>query len=121
MKQTQHKLKDKKAMIYKNTKINNAGDWSMKWQPISASPLWCFTQNLSGSILYNPLVIENEETRQFVFNYLPNIEQGYYILYRDKWYEVTRVNSTADYNDEIFVYVKNVFSNPSQNDILSFE
>ena len=109
-------------MIYKNTKINNnAGNWSMKWTPISALPLWCFTQNLSGSILYNPLIIENEETRLFVFNYLPNVEQGYYIFYREKWYEVTRVNSTGDYNDEIFVYVKNVFSNPSQNDILSFE
>lgn len=56
-----------------------------------------------------------------MFNYLSNIEQGYYIFYRDKWYEVTRVNSTGDYNDEIFVYVKNVFSNPSQNDILDFE
>ena len=121
MKKPQYRLKDKKAIIYRNTEIkNNIGNVSMKWQPISAAPLWCFTQNLSGEITNNQLIIANEETRLFVFNYHSNIEQGYLISYGGKWYEVTRTNTTGDYRDEVFVYARDVTA-PENSDILAFQ
>ena len=42
----------------------------------------------------------------FVFNYNADIKQGAYIHYRQEWFKVTRVDTTDDYNGEMFVYVK---------------
>ena len=121
MKKPQYKLKDKKALIYRNIEIKgNTGNTTMQWQPISEAALWCFTQNLSGEITNNKLVIENEETRLFVFNYHFDIKQGYFIRYKNKWYEITRTNTTGDYNDEIFVYTRDVTA-PENSDILAFQ
>ena len=121
MKQNQYRLKDKKALIYRNIENkSNIGNTTMQWQPISEVPLWCFTQNLSGNITNNQLIIENEETRLFVFNYHSDIEQGYLISYGGKWYEITRTNTTGDYRYEVFVYTRDVTA-PATSDILAAE
>ena len=42
-----------------------------------------------------------------------------YVYYRDKWYEVTRVDTTDDYNTDVFVYVKDapIGRQPSEDEL----
>lgn len=111
MNQRQYKKKDKKAFIIKKIIAgkNSRGDIIEDHKSISGdSPLWCFTQNLDGRITDNALIIKNEETRLFVFNYRDNICQGDLILFNGVVYEITRVFIADEYQFEIYAYVKKV-------------
>lgn len=100
-------LKDKKAELFKRVSYQNrVGTILYRGQPLSSTPLWCYTHQLTGEILKTPLVVESKETRLFVFNFRADVKQGDFVCYRDKWYEITRVNTTADYNTDLFVYVR---------------
>lgn len=103
----QYKLKDKRAEIFRRVSYkNNVGTVLYKAQPIASTPLWCYTHQLTGEILKTPLVYEGKETRLFVFNFRADFAQSDFVRYRDRWYEITRLNTTDDYNDEIWAYVK---------------
>ena len=109
LKQKQYKKKDKKAQIFKTVQSRNErGDSIEIYQPLSEKSLWCYTENLHGYITNNQLVVENEEERIFCFNHIEGIQQGYKILYRDNYYEITRVYSEGDYKTEIFCYTKKI-------------
>ena len=101
----QYRLKDKRAEFFKRTSVkDNRG--VVTYLGRAVSPLWCYTQNLSGDILNSPPVIQNNETRLFVFNFRADFAQGDFVRYKGKWYEITRFNTTADYNDEVYAYVR---------------
>ena len=100
-----YRLKDKRADFFKCVKFQGERGVTLhKAQAIAT--LWCYTQNLSGDIVNSRLVIENKETRLFIFNFRADIAQGDFVRYRDSWYEITRVNTTDDYNDELYSYVR---------------
>ena len=117
MKQVQYRLKDKRAMIFQHSiERNSVGSPIFKYRALNSTGFWCYSQNISGDLADNGLVLRNEETRQFVFNFL-QISPRDLICYRGKWYEVTRANTTADYNDEVFVYAKDTVT-PSEKNFL---
>lgn len=114
--------KDKKAQVYKKHSGGKdedgfpVGDY---WTPIAPASLWCYARQLSQEQLYAAHAYWNDETRLFVFNYRADIKQYDYLYYvnKDQWYEVSRVDTTDDYNGELFVYVKNLKYKPKEDDI----
>ena len=76
------------------------------YQAIALSPLWCYTKQLSGELLYQAKAIDPSETRLFVFSYNNQIKPQGMVNYGDSWYEITRVDRTDDYKTECYVYVR---------------
>lgn len=106
----QYFLKDKKAEIYKDIGPDGADNYGRplppQWRPISPTPLWCYSKQLSQDQRYYSYSMGREETRLFVFNYIPGIELHDLISYRGEWYLVTRVDTTDDYKGELFLYAR---------------
>lgn len=120
----QYFLKDKKARIYvKQASTQDAEGYPIPggWRPTSASDLWCYSKQLSQETVLVASQYGSEETRLFVFN-PTTVKQYDLILYRSTWYEVTRVDTTDDYNTDVFVYVKDcpTGSIPRQDKILPY-
>lgn len=104
----QYFKKDKKAQVYKEAPStqNAYGVYqSGGFYPIAASSLWCYARQNSQTLGFAAgVAYVNEESRFFVFNHNDHIEQGDLILYKEKWYEIQRVDTTDDYNGDMFVY-----------------
>ena len=116
----QYFLKDKKAQIYQFHEGEKDADGFMTedyYTPVSPVPLWCYAKQLSQEQLFAAMTYWNNETRLFVFNFRADIKQYDKILYKNAWYEVTRVDTTDDYNGELFVYVKDEKAPPGEGQI----
>lgn len=117
--------KDKKAQIYKRVKgqVDEYGDVQDGYRPVAPSPLWCYTKQLTQQQKYIAQSMSVDETRLFVFNYRQGVELYDKVLYKGVWYEVTRVDTTDDYNGELFVYVNDCprGSKPSDDELLPYE
>jgi len=105
MKKGLYFLKDKKAKVYKiDDRPHGVGEDD---ELILIGNLWCYTRQLSQNLVAEAgVVYANTESRLFVFNYNENIDQGCLIEYKDEVFKATRVDTTDDYNDEMFVYVE---------------
>lgn len=116
----QYFLKDKKAMVYRREGYKTpGGHFIPQYRPIAPVDLWCYTKQLSMDQLYAAMAYSTEETRLFVFNHLENVKTYDAIMYKGQWYEITRVDTTDDYNTDSFVYVKQLFT-PSEENVLPF-
>lgn len=103
----QYFLKDKKALIYDAYYVTRSGAMTkVYYYPRTASEIWCYASQLSQDTIFEAKSFGEEETRFFVFNQGTTVELYDLILYRSKWYEVTRVDTTDDYNSDVFVYAK---------------
>ena len=107
-KSNQDRLKDKKADPYKSYSYQPQPGMMFKtvYIALTPAPAWCYAQQLSQSLTWEAAQYGNEETRLFVFNKGITIKPYDYVRYRDKWYQVTRVDTTDDYNTDVYVYVK---------------
>lgn len=103
----QYFLKDKKAQIYKETNGDeDAGGFrTVGYVPLGEVPFWCYAKQTSQELRQISSALGQLEERLFVFNYLDKVETGDFILYRDKWYQITRTDTADDYRGELFVYV----------------
>lgn len=100
-------LKDKKCMVYREDNQPHGVGEASELEPVSETPLWCYTKQLTqGLVAAANVIYNNNETRLFVFNYNAEITQDCYIHYREAWYKITRVDTQDDYNGEMFVYVE---------------
>ena len=105
MKKGLYFLKDKKAKVYKiDPTPHGVGEDDTL---ILVGDLWCYAKQLNQNLVAEAgVVYANDESRLFVFNYNSDIDQGCFIKYRGEWFKATRVDTTDDYNDEMFVYVE---------------
>lgn len=107
MKKNIYYKKDKKALICDSINSQQIGSMPKTYYvPRTPSALWCYARQLSQDTIFEARSHGENETRFFVFNRGTVVELYDLILYRDKWYEVTRVDTTDDYNTDVFVYVK---------------
>lgn len=105
----QYFKKDKKAQIY----IRVEGEKDIygvtqkgAYYPVGESLLWCYArQNYQRIGFTSGIAHINEEGRLFVFNNNVNIVQGAFVFYKEAWYTIIRVDTTDDYNGDMFVYV----------------
>ena len=122
MKKVIYYLKDKKAMIYKKKEIAPPGRMPITWYiPIASSSLWCYTSQLSQSRIYEAMGVGRDENRFFVFNHIDGIELEDAILYKDRWYRITRIDTEDDYNTDIYIYVDDMSTQPSAEEIVDHE
>lgn len=124
--QNQYYLKDKKAMIYwekPSTKDSDGFPISGGHVPFSKVPMWCYTKQLSQDQVFSAMAYGVNENRFFVFNNTKNVSVYNLILYKDKWYEITRVDTMDDYNGDLFIYVKDCprGGKPNADDLLPYE
>lgn len=104
----QYFLKDKKAQVYKKTYGGRDPDGFRTGEgyvPLAPSPLWCYTRQTSQVMRQMSFATGEMEERYFVFNNLSTVEVGDYILYKGKWYQITRVDTADDYKSDMFIYV----------------
>lgn len=109
MKKGIYYIKDKKAKIYKlvgSGGVGGVGEDDVYYQAIKDDPMWCYTKQLSGQLLFQAMAIDSDETRLFIFDYNAQIKPQGRIKYGDNWYEITRVDRTDDYKTDCFVYAK---------------
>lgn len=103
----QYFLKDKKAQIYREIeRAPSPGGFheDICYVPLGKDPLWCYTSQTSMEFRQYAMAMNQYEKRFFVFNYLYGVDEGDYILYRDQWYEITRVDTADDYRGDMFIY-----------------
>lgn len=120
----QYYLKDKKAQIYKEIHTVKPGELSpiICLYPRSSNLMWCYSRQLSQDHRYERALLEESETRLFVFNYHTGIEPYNIINYKNKWYRITRVDTTDDYNGDLFVYVKDYEKDaPAESSIKKYD
>lgn len=103
----QYFLKDKRAMIFKVYHVRNGYNTTDHVAPISPAPsLWCYSSQLSQTLVFVARTYSTDETRMFVFNPGYNVKTYDLIRYNGEWYQITRVDTTDDYKSDIFIYVK---------------
>ena len=113
-------LKDKKAEIFSKVYTRDtAGIETSYFVPIRPIPFWCYTKQINASLEFIARTYDIQEKRMFVFNYNPLIAVYQFVRYRDNWFEITRVDREDDYNDDVYVYVKD-YNTPKTNDIKHF-
>lgn len=111
-------LKDKKAQIFKRQMISDGmGGGSTAYIPISPAPLWCYARQLSQDVITSLRAADMQEKRYFVFNYRSDVAVGDFVLYREMWYSITRVDTQDDYRGDLFVYVKDCDDIPRQGEL----
>ncbi len=122
----QYYLKDKKAMIYWEKPGGQDKDgFPIKggYVPFAPELLWCYARQLSQDQRYASAYYDVDESRFFVFNHIPDISVYDFISYRDKWYQITRVDTMDDYKSDMFVYAKDCPEGemPRPNEVLPYE
>jgi SPP1 family predicted phage head-tail adaptor len=104
--QNQYFLKDKKAEIFKGTATRDKyGNYINSYVRQGGAALWCYARQISQDITLQAAMYGSNENRMFVFNYREGIEVGDLIRYNSKWYTITRIDTTDDYNTDLFIYV----------------
>ena len=100
--------KDKKVkLITKSTRIKTElGTLEDSYKYISNRSFWAYTSQLSLVDTFTAHVHGSDETRLFVLNYRSDLRIHDYIEYKEKYYTITRLDTTDDYNGELFIYVK---------------
>ena len=120
----QYNLKDKKAQLYSRVSVQTPGLMPKTYYvAMTPAPTWCYTRQLSQSLTWEAAQYGDDETRLFVFNQGSPVTVYDYVYYRDKWYEVTRVDTTDDYNTDVFVYVKDapIGGQPSEDELKPYD
>lgn len=107
MKKNIYYKKDKKALIYDSINVQSPGHMAKTYYvPRTPSAIWCYARQLSQETIFEAKSYGEDESRFFVFNRGTVVELYDLILYRDKWYKVTRVDTDDDYNTDIYVYAQ---------------
>lgn len=104
----QYFKKDKQADIYhlKETGVNEYGIPTYEYEKISDFSLWCYASQISMDKAYIAMALDTKETRFFVFNNLGDkVAPLDYVVYKNKWYRITRIDTKDDYNTDMFIYV----------------
>lgn len=105
----QYFKKDKKVkIITKTTTKDKYGQAISVYKYITDASLWAYARQLSQSQELEAKTYGDSENRFFVLNNRSDLKIYDYIEYRGKYYSITRLDTTDDYNGDLFVYVKDV-------------
>lgn len=99
--------KDKKVKLITGHSERDSSDfYRTTYQYITNQALWAYTSQLSQDQIFAAAAYGVSETRLFVLNYRNDLEVYDFIEYKEKYYQITRLDTTDDYKGELFIYVK---------------
>lgn len=103
----QYFLKDKKALIHESVSVSSSGyKPKIYYVPRTPAAIWAYASQLSQMTVYEARSYGEDESYLFVFNQGTTAELYDLILYRNKWYQITRIDTKDDYNTDLFIYAK---------------
>lgn len=116
------KLKDKKVTIYQEVYEPSLPYVDkMAYRPIHQGTLWAYVRQLSAGEFYAAKAVQQTEEIIFTVNYRPDINQECAVLYRGKFYELTRVDTFEGYKDNLHLYGTIMLSQPDEERILPYQ
>ena len=102
-------LKDKKIKVYRYSNSQNAmGVWVKAYKYIVNGSLWAYARQLSQEQTLAAAQYGDSEKRLFVVNYRNDLQLGDFIEYNGRHYSITRLDTTDDYNGDLYIYVNDV-------------
>lgn len=110
--------KDKKVkLVTKYYEETSTGWQEAHYKYISNRSFWAYTNQLSQDQTFQAAAYGDSETRLFVLNYRDDLKIYDFVEYKGKYYSITRLDTTDDYNGELFVYVKDAARGDTPSDI----
>lgn len=111
------KLKDKKIQILEPRGGEGETDDSgfpipLTWEPIHPGTLWAHYRQLSGKEFFASATVNQTEEVCFIVNWRADIGTHMIILFRGKFYEITRIDDFEGYKTDLNIYA---FLSPDQD------
>lgn len=101
------KLKDKKIRIVKLQQSKDKDGFMIdEWIPIHSGTLWAYYRQLSGKEFYASKAVQHDEECLFIINYRDYITADMEIEFKDKYYDITRIDNFEGYKNDIYIYAK---------------
>lgn len=100
------KLKDKKIQIFLVMVTKDPDGFAIETLIPIVPPLWAYFRQLSGKAFYAAAAVQHNEECLFVINYRDDITTDMKIKYKDKLYDITRVDTFEGYKNDISIYAK---------------
>jgi SPP1 family predicted phage head-tail adaptor len=101
-------LKDKRIRIYKTTYTQDAiGNQLPEYELVAGGPVWAYFRQIGGSEYYAAAAaqIPGEEVL-FQVNWRPDYDTTMIVVYRDKVYNISRIDAFEGYKADIRLYCK---------------
>lgn len=99
------RLKDKKIEILAPTDVSQPGDMpNYTWAPIHTGKLWAYIRQLSANEHYAAMQVQANEEMLFVINWREDVTSANVIRYKDKYYNIKRVDTYEGYKQDIQIY-----------------
>lgn len=99
------RLKDKKIQIMGVTNTAAPGDMpTEEFAPIHDGTLWAYVRQLSASEQYAAMQVQANEEMLFVINWRDDVTNANVIKYKDKYYNIKRVDTYEGYKQDIQIY-----------------
>ena len=101
------KLKDKKIRIVKLQQSKDEDGFSInEWVPIHNGTLRAYYRQLSGKEFFASAAVQHDEECLFIINYRDDITADMEIEFKNKYYNITRIDDFEGYKSDIFIYAK---------------
>ena len=103
----QYYKKDKQVRLIQHYSAINANGYPVAgYKYLVNGSVWAYARQLSQDQIFQAQAYGSNETRLFVLNYRNDLRLYDLVEYKGKYYTVTRLDTTDDYNTELYVYVK---------------
>lgn len=104
----QYFKKDKKVKLIRkdSSRTDSMGFPITVYKYITNQSLWAYATQLSQEQVFAAASYGEDETRLFVLNYRNDLQLYDIVEYKGKYYSITRLDTTDDYNGELFIYAK---------------
>ena len=114
----QYFLKDKKVkLVTKYSEKNPYGSYVTYYKYLSNKELWAYARQLSQDQVFEAKTYGEDESRFFVINNRSGLKIGDFVEYKGKYYTITRLDTTDDYNGDLFIYVRDARQGDTPKDI----
>ncbi len=115
------KLKDKKIAIYEKIEGYNDRDGYNPggYKKIHDGTLWAYVRHVSAKEFWAWASQQNTEDMIFVINWRADINANMFIAYKNKWFNITRVDGFEGYKTDLTLYTSEVTTPPDKEEIIA--
>lgn len=99
-------LKDKKiSIIHHEEREGEFGETTHVDVPLpGGGNVWAYYRHVTGKEYYNSLMVKAKEEALFIINWRDDIDTAMKIKFRDKLYNITRIDDFEGYKKDLKIY-----------------